>query len=80
MNSDLNVDDSERGAAQVQFARFAGVCRTFAPIYRQMTLGAVAAAAAGADMRQPATSRLRRRRECLADSISPTTTRAVRSC
>ncbi|HEU0284602.1 MAG TPA: DUF3089 domain-containing protein, partial [Sphingomicrobium sp.] len=30
------------------------VCRTFAPVYRQMTLGAVAAAAAGADMTQPA--------------------------
>ena len=43
MNSDLVVHASERGAAQVQFARFAGVCRTFAPVYRQMTLGAVAA-------------------------------------
>jgi len=53
MNSDLVVDASERGAAQVQFARFAGVCRTFAPVYRQMTLGAVAAAAAGADMIRP---------------------------
>jgi DUF3089 family protein len=53
MNSDLVVDASERGAAQVQFARFAGVCRTFAPVYRQMTLGAVAAAAAGADMKRP---------------------------
>jgi hypothetical protein len=54
MNSDLNVDASERGAAQVQFARFASACRTFAPVYRQMTLGAVAAAAAGADMTRPA--------------------------
>ncbi|WP_395623931.1 DUF3089 domain-containing protein [Sphingomonas daechungensis] len=54
LNSDLNVDNSERSAAQVQFARFAGVCRTFAPIYRQMTLGAVAAAAAGADVTKPA--------------------------
>ena len=53
MNSDLVVDASERGAAQVQFARFAGVCRTFVPVYRQMTLGAVAAAAAGADMKRP---------------------------
>jgi len=54
MNSDLNVDGSERGVVQVQFARFAGVCRTYAPVYRQMTLGAVAAAATGADMHQPA--------------------------
>jgi hypothetical protein len=49
MNSDLNVSE-ENGAAEVQFARFAGVCRTFAPIYRQMTLGAVAAYSAGADI------------------------------
>jgi len=54
MNSDLNVDSSERGAAKVQFARFAGVCRTYAPVYRQMTLGAVAAFATGADMAKPA--------------------------
>ncbi len=54
MNSDLNVDSSERGAARVQFARFAGVCRTYAPIYRQMTLAAVTAAATGADVTRPA--------------------------
>ena len=56
MNSDLNPGASEEKAALVtQFARFAGVCRTFAPIYRQMTLSAVAAAAAGADVTRPAT-------------------------
>lgn len=54
LNSDLTVDNSERSATQVQFARFAGVCRTFAPVYRQMTLGAVAAAAAGADVTKSA--------------------------
>ena len=54
MNSDLNVDSSERGAARAQFARFAGVCRTYAPIYRQMTLAAVTAAATGADVTRPA--------------------------
>ncbi|HET9335977.1 MAG TPA: DUF3089 domain-containing protein, partial [Sphingomicrobium sp.] len=55
MNSDLNPGGSEEKAAIVsQFARFAGSCRTFAPIYRQMTLGAVAAAAAGADVTRPA--------------------------
>jgi hypothetical protein len=48
-NSDLNVDE-ERGITQTQFARFASVCRTFAPIYRQMTVGAVAAYAFGADL------------------------------
>ena len=54
MNSDLNVDQSERLAAEAQFARFASVCRTFAPIYRQMTVSSVAAYAAGADISGPA--------------------------
>jgi hypothetical protein len=49
MNSDLSISE-EKGATEVQFARFAGVCRTFAPTYRQMTLGAVAAFSAGADI------------------------------
>ena len=52
MNSDLNVDE-EKGATQSQFARFASVCRTFAPIYRQMTLASVVAYSAGADVSQP---------------------------
>jgi hypothetical protein len=49
MNSDLDVSE-EKGATQSQFARFASVCRTFAPIYRQMTLAAVAAYSAGANI------------------------------
>ena len=52
MNSDL-IPDVERGAVESQFARFAGVCRPFVPMYRQMTLGAVAAAAVGGDVRAP---------------------------
>ena len=52
LNSDLNVD-AEKSVAEAQFARFAGVCRPFSPVYRQMTLSAVAAAAIGADLRQP---------------------------
>ena len=51
LNSDLLVKE-EIGAAQSQFARFASVCRPFAPVYRQMTLGAVAASAAGTDLRR----------------------------
>ncbi len=51
LNSDLNAGE-EKAAAETQFARFAGVCRTFAPIYRQMTLGAVAAYSAGGDITQ----------------------------
>lgn len=50
LNSDLNVDE-EKGATQAQFARFASVCRPFVPIYRQLTLGAVAAYSAGADIK-----------------------------
>jgi hypothetical protein len=49
LNSDLKASE-EMGIAQVQFTRFAGVCRTFAPLYRQMTLGAVAAYSAGANI------------------------------
>ena len=52
MNSDLDVDE-EKGATQSQFARFASVCRTFVPIYRQMTLASVVAYSAGADVGQP---------------------------
>jgi len=49
LNSDLDPSE-EKAAAQAQFARFASVCRPFAPLYRQMTLGAVAAFSAGADI------------------------------
>jgi hypothetical protein len=50
LNSDLNAGRQEQLAAETQFARFASVCRPFAPIYRQMTLGAVAAYSAGANV------------------------------
>ena len=50
MNSDLNVGPEEKGAVSSQFARFAGACRTYAPVYRQMTLAAVAAYLTGADI------------------------------
>jgi hypothetical protein len=52
MNSDLNVSE-EKGAAESQFARFASVCRTFAPIYRQMTVSAIVAVTTGADVQKP---------------------------
>ncbi|HEU0310539.1 MAG TPA: DUF3089 domain-containing protein [Sphingomicrobium sp.] len=55
MNSDLIPGDGEEKAAIVsQFARFSGACRIYAPMYRQMTLAAVAAAGAGADVSKPA--------------------------
>jgi len=53
LNSDLSARE-EIGAAASQFAGFASVCRPFAPIYRQMTLGAIAAAATGGDVTGPA--------------------------
>jgi hypothetical protein len=50
LNSDLVVGREEKFAVESQFARFASVCRTFAPIYRQMTVSAVVAFAAGTDI------------------------------
>ena len=40
-NSDLMPGPEEQVTATVQFARFGSVCRTFAPMYRQATLGAL---------------------------------------
>jgi hypothetical protein len=50
MNSDMSAGREEQLATETQLARFASVCRPFAPVYRQMTLGAVAAYSAGADI------------------------------
>ena len=49
LTSDLNMNE-ENGTAAAQFARFAPVCRTFAPKYRQMTVGAILAFSAGQDI------------------------------
>ena len=54
MNSDMSPGREEKLTTESQFARFASVCRPFAPIYRQMTLAAIAAYSAGADITQPA--------------------------
>jgi hypothetical protein len=50
LKSDMIPGRDEKLATETQFARFASVCRPFAPIYRQMTLGSVAAFAAGMDI------------------------------
>jgi hypothetical protein len=50
LNSDLKPGGEEQAAALTQFARFAGVCRTYAPLYRQMTVAAVATYSAGGDI------------------------------
>jgi len=52
MNSDMVPGREEQLAVETQFARFAAVCRPFAPLYRQMTLASVAAYATGADISQ----------------------------
>lgn len=46
-NSDLHPDAQERDMTQAQLAPFRGVCRTFAPIYRQVTLTALRKALGG---------------------------------
>jgi hypothetical protein len=46
-NSDMNAGMEEQAATAVQFARFSTVCRTFAPLYRQLTLAGLAAVFAG---------------------------------
>jgi hypothetical protein len=50
LNSDMNAGPEEQAAAAVQFGRFASVCRTFAPIYRQATLASIAAVLTGQDV------------------------------
>ncbi|MEJ8858493.1 DUF3089 domain-containing protein [Variovorax robiniae] len=47
MNSSLAASAAEREVVHQQFARFASRCRTFAPLYRQMTLHALMTPAAG---------------------------------
>jgi hypothetical protein len=54
LNSDLHAGGEEQAAAQSQFARFASVCKPYAPVYRQMTLAAVTVAATGGDVTGPA--------------------------
>jgi hypothetical protein len=50
LNSDLNPGPEEKGYAEIQFARFASVCRPFAPLYRQMTVAAIVAYSAGTNI------------------------------
>ncbi|HEX8263001.1 MAG TPA: DUF3089 domain-containing protein [Allosphingosinicella sp.] len=50
LNSDLVPGLEENATAAVQFARFGTVCRTFAPIYRQVSLAALPRAFAGEDL------------------------------
>ncbi|MEX2488435.1 MAG: DUF3089 domain-containing protein [Pseudomonadales bacterium] len=49
-NSDMKAGPGEISVIRAQFARFGEVCRTFAPLYRQVTLTALRARRAGEDM------------------------------
>ena len=46
-NADMAIGAEERGVVKLQFARFASQCRTFAPLYRQMTIAQLRKAIAG---------------------------------
>lgn len=46
-NSDMVANDEEFRVIEAQFARFGAECRTFAPLYRQVTLTALRAVMAG---------------------------------
>ncbi len=50
LNSDLVAGIEENATAAVQLARFGSVCRTYAPLYRQVTLAALPRAFAGEDL------------------------------
>jgi hypothetical protein len=45
--SDMSIDPAEQNVIRQQFARFRSQCRTFAPMYRQVTLVGLRAALAG---------------------------------
>ena len=49
-NSDRIPGPGEKRAAQVQFARFASVCKPYAPMYRQITLAGIASLVRGEAM------------------------------
>jgi hypothetical protein len=49
-NADMNAGPEELAVIRAQFARFGSQCRTFAPLYRQVTLTALRAAVAGQPM------------------------------
>ncbi|MGD0248989.1 MAG: DUF3089 domain-containing protein [Candidatus Limnocylindrales bacterium] len=42
VNADLTIEEEERGVAIAQAARFSQVCHVYAPMYRQLTLAALA--------------------------------------
>ena len=53
-NSDMFANQEEWNQIAAQFARFSSVCRTFAPMHRQVTLTALRANLGGAKVRPDA--------------------------
>lgn len=51
-NADLQPNATEQGVTEQQFARFGSVCRTFAPVYRQVPLAAIFGATPGPEARE----------------------------
>jgi hypothetical protein len=51
INSDLVAGIEENGTAAVQLARFGTVCKTYAPLYRQITAAGLGRTFSGADVR-----------------------------
>lgn len=49
LNSDLSPGPEEQAVAAVHLGRFAGICRTFAPMYRQGTISSIGAMLSGQD-------------------------------
>jgi hypothetical protein len=47
INSDMTLGPEEKGVVRAQLARFGSVCRLYAPLYRQFTLGALRQMMAG---------------------------------
>ena len=75
MNSDMNAGPrGEVDDAKPSSHASPRVCRTFAPIYRQMTVAAVAAYSAGGDIGPAASARLSRRRSPPGATTSPRAT------
>ena len=50
LNSDMIPGAEEQGTAYVQVGRLSSICRTYAPIYRQVTLAAIPRVLAGQDV------------------------------
>lgn len=49
-HADMDADEAERRVVRQQFARFASVCRPYAPLYRQVTLAGLMSGSSDEDL------------------------------